>query len=39
MKNLGYIRAEEYTALEERVKELEARLSGATTATEDETAE
>lgn len=30
MKNLGYIRKEEYTTLEERVKELEARLNGAT---------
>lgn len=37
MKNLGYIRKEEYTALEERVKELEARLSG--TPAGDETAE
>ena len=27
MKNLGYIRKEEYTTLEERVKELEARLN------------
>ena len=29
MKNLGYIRKEEYSNLEERVKELEARLSGS----------
>ncbi|HHT48437.1 MAG TPA: hypothetical protein GXZ98_04000 [Firmicutes bacterium] len=30
MKNLGYIRKEDYTSLEERVKELEARLANTT---------
>ena len=34
MKNLGYIRKDEYTALEERVKELEARLNGTRAADE-----
>lgn len=37
MKNLGYIRKEEYTSLEERVKELEARL--ANTASPEEPAQ